>query len=555
MEVIVRNTICPRHPDTHICVVDRMREAVLNGTISRITILSEEKEAGACECASWPGVVKQTAPVDEEERSRTLAEALRCGVGNVLIFDCACNIRPEVLQTFANLTSATVLVTDPVEGGRSAKAADDQEGLPSLLLEGLGTNGAGGYLGAILLTGEERPDLCAALEESDFLISWHGALARLSRRIRLQSTVFSRDIHGNETVIESRLAGGSYARTYLRLHASSGRRTVRKEAMGAGRGKLTEEIRWLSGLEDPASRHFPEVVDYRIEPYGVSMDLAYHHLPTLRRLILSGEIDEAEAAGWACRVLAALKRDIHPIGQRPAPGDYVWRTHLRRIEERLAETASALPERQALWTSDKVRVNGVWLRNVHDLVSALARDQRALRILTPDRLVRTHGDPHFDNILIDRNNYRFFLIDPRGNDGYDVAYDLGKVWHSVNSMYDLIHDGYVRVEAQGEEINYTFTSPRMVSFYRRVRERVRAWLTATGWSQSDPYWMLKVRLAEAAHMCSVMPFHITRDHQDTVALACYARGLELINSLYADLTSAPAPLDPWTERKDAAECV
>ncbi len=148
MEVIVRNTMCPRHPDTHICVVDRMREAVLNGAVSRITILSEEKEAGACECASWPGMVKQTAPVDEEERSRTLAEALRCGVGNVLIFDCACNIRPEVLQTFANLTTATVLVTDPVDGGRSAKAAAGQEGHPPLLLDGLGTNLAGGYLGA-----------------------------------------------------------------------------------------------------------------------------------------------------------------------------------------------------------------------------------------------------------------------------------------------------------------------------------------------------------------------------------------------------------------------
>jgi hypothetical protein len=553
LEVIVRNTRCPRHPDTHLCAVDRLREAVLNGTISRITLLSEAKDAGACACTPWPGMVKQTSPVDEEERSRTLAEALRGGVGNVLIFDCACNIRQEVLSAFANLTTATVLVTDSADGGKPTKATAAQESRPSSPLDGLGT--ASGYLGALLLTGEERLDLCATLEESDFLLPWHEAIGRLARRARLRSAVLSRDIHGNETVVESKLAGGSYARTYLRLHAASGRRTVRKEAMGVGRGKLTEEIQWLRGLEGPASRHFPELVDHRIEPYGVSMDLAYHPLPTLRRLILSGEIDEAEAARWACRVLAVLKRDIHPTGQRPAPSDYVWRTHLRRIEERLAETANALPERQALWTADRVRVNGVWLRNVHDLITALAHDQKALRMLTPNRLVRTHGDPHFDNILIDRNNYRFFLIDPRGNDGYDVAYDLGKIWHSVNSMYDLIHDGHVRVEATGDEINYTFTAPRMVTFYRRVRERIRAWLLATGWAQGDPYWLLKVRLAEAAHMCSVMPFHIARDHQDTVVLACYARGLELINSLYEELTSAPAPLDSWTEGKDAAECV
>ncbi|MET0402427.1 MAG: phosphotransferase [Cystobacter sp.] len=545
MEVIVRNTLCSRHLDTHLCVLDRMREAVLNGVIHRITILSENKEVGLGADAPWSGLVRQTSPADEEARSRTLTETLRYGVGNVLIFDCACNIRPEILQSFANFTAATLLVDDGVEkeSGRSR---------PGLSSGGLGV--PEGHLGAILLTSEERLELCAMLEESDFLLSWHGAIGLLARRIQLQRVMFARDIHGNETVIERRLAGGSHARTYVRLHAGSGRRTVRKEAVGIGRGKLTDEVQWLNGLEGSASRHFPEVVDSRIEPASVSMDLTYHHLPTLRRLILSGEIDEAEAARWACRVLAVLKRDIHPAGERPAPSDYVWRTHLRRIEERLAETALALPHRHALWSADKVCVNGVWLRNVHEVVAALARDQQALRLLSPVQLVRTHGDPHFDNILVDRNAYRFFLIDPRGNDGYDVAYDLGKIWHSVNSLYDLIHDGQVRVEAQENEIRYTFTSPRMVAFYRRVRERIRSWLTATGWGQGDPSWMFKVRLAEAAHMCSVMPFHIARDQKDTVALACYARGLELINSLYADLTSAPAPLESWTDRKDVVEC-
>jgi hypothetical protein len=36
-------------------------------------------------------------------------------------------------------------------------------------------------------------------------------------------------------------------------------------------------------------------------------------------------------------------------------------------------------------------------------------------------------------------------------------------------------------------------------------------------------------------MCSVMPFHIAHDERETVALACYARGVELINELYDDL--------------------
>lgn len=412
-----------------------------------------------------------------------------------------------------------------------------REGRRSLVLDDLSDDGTFGYLGSLLLINADRPALAAILGERRVPPSWQKALGLLARRVRVQCAVLARDIHGNDIMVENWLAGGSYARTYVHLHPQ-GRRVVRKEAFGEGQDKLMEEIGWLRGLDDSARRHFPDVLEHRVETRGASMDLRYHHLPTLRRLILSGAIDEEEAARWTRRVLATLKRDIYPAGDREVPNDYIRRTHLDRIMTRLSETAAALPRRHRLWAADHIRVNGVWLRNIRSVVADLARDERALALLTPERLLRTHGDLHFDNVLIDRNNHRFLLIDPRGNPGYDVAYDLGKVWHSVNSLYDLIHDGHVRVTAGEAEIDYTFTSPELVTFYRKVRQRLHTWLTATQWHQENPHWLLKVRLAEAAHMCSVMPFHIAHDTQETVALACYARGLELINSFYDDLVRA-----------------
>ncbi|MDX3850638.1 phosphotransferase [Streptomyces sp. AK02-01A] len=540
MEIIVRNTVCPQHPDTSVGVLSRVRDAVLDGTLGHVTVFTGETAAENEETALWPGVLRHVVAAEEKERSRSLTGELRDGSGSVLILDCACDIRAGVLPAFANLGTATVLVTEREDLGNRLYAMTRREGKLALILEGLGTSGAFGYLGALFLTERDRAALCAILEEGGFRLPWQTVVSRLAQRTRVQCAALTRDVHGKDVVVGSSLAGGSHARTYIRLHPASGRRTVRKEAVGAGCGKLTEEIGWLHGLEATAGRHFPDVVESRIESHGVSMDLAYHHLPTLRRLILAGEVDEEEAARWTRRTLATLRRDLYPVGHRSAPDDYVRRTHLDRIERRLAETAAALPDRRRLWTADTVRVNGVSLRGVQHLVTAVANDQEALRILTPERLVRTHGDPHFDNILIDRDNHRFFLIDPRGNSGYDVAYDLGKIWHSVNSLYDLIHDGHVRVEAGDDEINYTFTSPRLVAFYRGVRERVHAWLLATNWAQDDAHWLLKVRLAEAAHMCSVMPFHIVRDARETVALACYARGLELLNSLYEDVTAATA---------------
>ncbi|MFE7128304.1 phosphotransferase [Streptomyces sp. NPDC057617] len=545
MEIIVRDTLCPHHPDEPVDIPARLRAAVLDGTLGEVTVITgtlptkpvHEPDTPVPDPSPWSAAVKYVVQDDPADRTEALADKLRHGSGSVLILDCSCEIRPGILSAFANLVTATVLVSDRAHlvQHRRVRATAHQVGRLALALDGLGPEGELAYLGTLFLTGADRALLRDILAEDGFRLSWPGTVCRLAARIHVQCAAQSRDIHGKDVVVGGALAGGSHARTYIRFDPASGRRTVRKEAVGAGREKLTDEIVWLHGLETAAGRHFPDVIESRIEPYGVSMDLAYHHLPTLRRLILSGEIDEEEAARWARRTLATLRRDLYPVGPVPAPDDYVRRTHLDRIRSRLVETAAAVPARWRLWNAAEVRVNGVPLRGIQQVADALADDRAALELLAPDRLVRTHGDPHFDNILIDRHNHRFFLIDPRGNSGYDIAYDLGKIWHSVNSLYDLIHDGHVEVEAGDDRIDYAFTSPRLVAFYHGVRERLRDWLVASDWSQGDPHWFLKVRLAEAAHMCSVMPFHIVRGRPETVAIACYARGLELINSLYEDV--------------------
>ncbi|GLU45862.1 phosphotransferase [Nocardiopsis ansamitocini] len=558
MEIIVRDTLCPHHPDEPVDLVTRLRAAVLDGTLGQVTIITGER-SGTFPKSPAPhdaptsriprsDMMKCVVGEDRCARARALAAQLRHGRGSVLILDCSCEIRPGILSAFANLTTATVLVADRgvlVRRGQVFATAH-REGRLALILDSLGHEGDLEYLGTLFLTGGDRALLGDILARNAFRLPWTQAVCQLAQRTHVQCAAQTRDIHGDDVVVGGALAGGSYARTYIRLHPASGLRTVRKEAVGAGAEKLADEVGWLHGLERNARRHFPEVVESRIETYGVSVDLVHHHLPTLRRLILSGDIDEAEAARWARRTLAALRRDVYPVAPLPAPADYVRRTHLDRIRGRLAQAANALPERRRLWTAAEVTVNGVVLRGLRQLVDDLERDPAVLDMLTPERLVRTHGDPHFDNILIDRDNHRFLLIDPRGNSGYDVAYDLGKIWHSVNSLYDLIHDGLVEVDAGDDAIDYAFTSPRLVAFYHDVRERLLDWFLASDWSQDDAHWFFKVRLAEAAHMCSVMPFHIVRDRPDTVALACYARGLELINGFYTDVMAetAKAPVLP-----------
>lgn len=59
---------------------------------------------------------------------------------------------------------------------------------------------------------------------------------------------------------------------------------------------------------------------------------------------------------------------------------------------------------------------------------------------TPQELVMIHGDFHFQNILISDDYSDFVIADPRGElAGSDIFYDFGKLWHSFDGKYDLIH--------------------------------------------------------------------------------------------------------------------
>ena len=521
MNVIVLSVSCYRHPETPLNADVLARDAIRDGTIGHVTVTRAD-----------------TGP-SEGQTYRSLAASLDLSLGRVLIVDCACRIQAGLLQAMANAEGTVVVVADPSVDRESA--ARDNPARPSTALVLNSDDGhsvKARYLGCLLLANDDRGALREVIADGRPAASWTEVISRLAKRTRVGFVVLARDVHESEVIMEKSLAGGSYARTYVRLQPSFTGRVVRKEAHGEGLRKLADEIIWLDRLESTAREHFPVLRGYRIEPSAVSMDLTYHHLPTLRRLIFNGDIDEEEAAAWVRHILIVLGTQLYPAGDRPTPDDYVHRTHLDRIKDRLRTCAEALPNFHELWSAEKIQVNGRWRVNVPTLVAEIGSSRQMLALLTPDRLVRTHGDLHFDNILIDRDNRRFLLIDPRGNPGYDMAYDLGKVWHSVHSMYDLIHEGRVAATTSGPRIDYEFTSPELLDFYTRVHRSLLSWLDSLDRADPQPHWMLRLRLAEASHMCSVMPFHIANDLQETVVLACYARGIELINDLYSDLKMA-----------------
>lgn len=83
-------------------------------------------------------------------------------------------------------------------------------------------------------------------------------------------------------------------------------------------------------------------------------------------------------------------------------------------------------------------------------------------LITKDNLCIIHGDLCFSNILYNYDNNDIKLIDPRGSFGEigiygDQLYDLAKLKHSFNGMYEKIIYDKFQISTFNNTINYIFT--------------------------------------------------------------------------------------------------
>lgn len=196
----------------------------------------------------------------------------------------------------------------------------------------------------------------------------------------------------------------------------------------------------------------------------------------------------------------------------------------------------------------------------------LGKNSKVQSLITPPeseiRLI--HGDLHFDNILIDPfdlNNPIDKLIDPGDfySEGGDIAYDLGKLMHSFNGLYDFIHEGLydVSYEIDDKKLIYTININANEYIFRRPFSTGGSGAEVVGYSplyggeivnylyiraknesiikkvfsdfgnKSIEKLIKRAKFNEALHFLTMAPFHMTVDPKRTLAI--YVTGLILMD--------------------------
>lgn len=301
------------------------------------------------------------------------------------------------------------------------------------------------------------------------------------------------------------------------------RHVVRKTAINGGE-KLRDEIKWLLSLPRELAGHFPSVLEYSLRADNTHYYMPFYEFPTLRALLFGGlPLDRAEHV--IDEILAFLFNELYPFRSYDSTGDHFTETHIARAKQRLNEATRSHEGFAKLLAVPAIEINGSEFENLPRLIARCEQDPKLCLRLSPPKLVFVHGDLHFDNILVDLSydglTSASVLIDPRGfHHGQDVAYDLGKLWHSFHGCYDHIIYGRFDLQEHWDDpsqprFDFAFTDSNLKRLYCDVGRLIEGKLSHL--LEDDHDWKVRTRFTEAMHFASLAPFHL-RDEKRATAL-------------------------------------
>ncbi|MDY3113410.1 MAG: hypothetical protein SOW25_03670 [Helicobacter sp.] len=328
------------------------------------------------------------------------------------------------------------------------------------------------------------------------------------------------------------LKGGSFAglsKNYI----------IKKEAdkKSGGVEKLINEIKWLLSLDSSLKPYFPHICDYKISKDSSYFSMPYYTLENLRSKILKGKFGLSEVEHYLKQILDFCFNNLYSQKLANFSGDYVEVRHFGRYYERV-EIIKNIEPFSKLLVAKEIIINNKSYENLPHLVEKLREFYKKTHLFKPQFMVRIHGDLHFQNILIDEKNNSFLLADPRGElNGGDMYYDFGKLFHSFNGLYDLIHTDIAKakilsIDENRAEFSLILGSEALLETYSNIKKLCLELLDSYLLESS---WNLKARFAEVMHFSSLMSFHLKGDGVENRALCLYLQAIRLASELLKEL--------------------
>ena len=130
--------------------------------------------------------------------------------------------------------------------------------------------------------------------------------------------------------------------------------------------------------------------------------------------------------------------------------------------------------------------------------------------------------------MIDRKNNDFRFIDPRGYDFCDYYYDFGKLWHSVNSKYELIASRMFKVSELSDKHWFSLEQEKAYFALEDSKDRVMDIFVDISGESRDKVEM-KTEFNDVMHFATLIPFLLAFDEKEEKSRTAYYQSVMLMN--------------------------
>ena len=285
--------------------------------------------------------------------------------------------------------------------------------------------------------------------------------------------------------------------------------------------KLIDEIKWYLKLPSDIEYIRPRIFRYSLRYDDVYVSMEYYAYHTLHELFLYGDLTEEQWINIFKRIHFILKDmgryTTEDVSVETALKDMYLHKTIKRME--------SLKQNNYLIDFDKsIFINGKNYLSLNNIMKKLPQIIEK-NLLNTNKFCIIHGDMCFSNILIDPNYSFVKCIDPRGSFGsYDIygdpRYEIAKLLHSIEGLYDYIIKDMYELKCNGNEIIYQVHKQEQECSILEVFQKV--------FSDELRGHDKEIKLIESLLFISMIPLHTeSRDRQ----LAMLATGLSLLGEI------------------------
>lgn len=309
-------------------------------------------------------------------------------------------------------------------------------------------------------------------------------------------------------------------------------RIVKRALTPDAEKKLRSEIAWILRFSQTSMKFYlPTILDYKTDENDTYYTMRYYNMPNLRKIILE---NMSTSYFIEKRIEFLLKLQHNNFYQlkysSPPDANYFETVFNQKFESRLTMAVEMDDRLGELIEAQVLTVNGHQLIGPKVLFRRISRTEDIVARLTPERLFISHGDLHSNNILCGLSTFTLKLLDCRGlsPDGtpyFDVAYDIGKLYHDFNGLYSLIEKHLFTISSDlRSQITYRFNDIKCRVTFRKLYDYTRKMVVTEYAEFGDVNY--RADLIEAHLFLTMIVFHL-RDFNE--GLMCFTTGVELLN--------------------------